>query len=135
MDDRSLRPVPQALPTKLSDHLEHRLLKARRSLNDMVEELHLKLVEDERYISYLNAVYDEQAVEGSLGADNIMASTMIRDSAKEVKSELAGEKLATISKALGVVLRRYGFDRKSRRLSVHGTMVNGGPANGDDFDN
>jgi hypothetical protein len=89
----------------------------------MVEECHIALVEDQKYLAYLDAVYDEQAIEGSLSADNIMAAQMIRERAKKVDSELKHEKLATISKALGVVLRRYDFDRKSRRNTVHGEFV------------
>jgi hypothetical protein len=64
-------------------------------------------------------------VEGSLAADNIMAAEMIRDKAKAAGSELASEKLATISKALGVVQRRYGFSRKERRNMVRGEIVPG----------
>jgi hypothetical protein len=72
-------------------------------------------------------VYDEQAVEGSLAADNVMAATMIREYAKKVDEDhaLANEKLATISKALGVVLRRYEISRKERRNMIHGETVPG----------
>lgn len=92
----------------------------------MVEDVHLALYEDDQYQSFLYAVYDEQAVEGSLAADNIMAAELIRDKAKKMDhGELAKEKLATIAKALGVVLRRYGFARKERRNMVRGEVVPG----------
>jgi hypothetical protein len=72
----------------------------------------------------LTAVYDEQAVEGSLAADNIEAARMIREKAKTIEDHsLAHEKLATISKSLGVVLRRYHLSRKERRQIVDGQVV------------
>jgi hypothetical protein len=95
----------------------------------MVEEFHLSLFEDNKYRTYLRAVWDEQAVEGSLSADNIMAAMMIRDRAKKAESIVASEKLATIAKALGVVLRRFGETRKQRRNMVHGEVV---PENDDE---
>jgi hypothetical protein len=87
---------------------------ARRNLNDLVEEVHLALVDNEKYRALLSAVCDEQAVEGSLTTDTIVAARMIRERAMSMGPvELAHEKLATISKALGVVLRRYGWSRKN----------------------
>jgi hypothetical protein len=110
------------LPAKLEDW--QRQLKSERSLNDLVEDIHRSLCEDDHYLAYLKAIYDEQAVEGSLGADNIMAATMIRERAKKIDgSEVGQEKLATIAKSLGVVLRRYGASRKQRRQMVHGEIV------------
>lgn len=122
MTTTSIRPLPEKLPSNLEDW--QRKLKAERSLNDQVEDLHRMLCEDEDYLSFLYAIYDEQAVEGSLSADNIMAAEMIRDRAKKIDgSEVAHQKLATIAKSLGVVLRRYGASRKERRQTVHGEVV------------
>lgn len=118
----NLKPLPDQLPSKLEDW--HRKLKAERTLNDQVEDIHRMLCEEKDYLAYLYAIYDEQAVEGSLSADNIMAATMIRDRSKKIDgSEVASEKLATIAKALGVVLRRYGASRKERRQTVGGEIV------------
>jgi hypothetical protein len=51
---------------------------------------------------------------------------MIREKAFELGySGLANEKWATISKALGVVLRRYGLSRKERKNTVNGEVVRG----------
>lgn len=119
----TLKPVPEPLPMNTAGFLAHRKLKAKRTLNDMVEEVHLLLVEDEKYINYLNSVYDEQAVEGSLSADNLMAAQMIRDRGLRLQNGVSSEKLASISKALNIVLRRYGFSRKERRDSVGGEAV------------
>ena len=121
----ALRPLPPALPETVDGFIAHRKLKAKRTLNDQVEDAYLRLVENEKFQAFIFAVYDEQAVEGSLAADNIMAAEMIRDKAKAAGSELASEKLATISKALGVVQRRYGFSRKERRNMVRGKIVPG----------
>ena len=58
-------------------------VKAERSLNDIVEDIHRDLVnESEQYRSYLRAVYDAHAVEGSLAADNTLAAMLIRDRAR-----------------------------------------------------
>jgi len=65
------------------------------------------------------------AAEGSLAADNIGAAIMIRDNARELGLPLGDEKWATISKALGVVLRRYGLSRKERKNTVNGEVVRG----------
>jgi hypothetical protein len=51
-------------------------------------------------------------------ADNIMAAQIIRDTAIKMGSQLAHEKLATISKAMSVVLRRYGSSSEERRRSA-----------------
>ena len=123
MPDTSLvSPVP--LPSSRGDLAVLRKLKAKlKPLNDQVEEVLLVLIEDEKFYNYLQAVYDEQAVEGSLAADNIGAAMMIRDKALELGYPLAQEKWATISKALGVVLRRYGLSRKERKNTVYGEVV------------
>jgi len=121
----ALRPLPPALPETVDGFLAHRKLKAKRTLNDQVEDAYLALVQNEKFQAFIFAVYDEQAVEGSLAADNIMAAEMIRDKAKAAGSDLAKEKLATISKALGVVQRRYGFSRKERRYMIRGEIIPG----------
>jgi hypothetical protein len=117
--------MPPALPTTLEDWISH--LKDRPSINDLVEDIHKMLISGDTgklYISYLSAVYDEQAVEGSLAADNIEAARMIREKANTIEDHLLQhEKLATISKSLGVVLRRYHFSRKERRQMVDGQVV------------
>jgi hypothetical protein len=117
-----LKPRPAPLPAKINQW--ERFIKQERTLNDMVEEIHRLLVdESEDYRNYLEAVYDEDAVEGSLAADNTMAAMMIREKAQTQGSEVAHKKLATISKALNIVMRRYHADRKRRRNTVGGEFV------------
>jgi len=129
----SIRVAPH-LPTDIHDW--QRSIKAERTLNDYVEDIHRVLVGDgtrdddttqtrgDRYLSLLRATYDAHAVEGSLSADNTLAAIMIRKKAKEMGIvDVAGEKLAIINMALGVVLRRYKLSRKQRRNMVHGEEV------------
>lgn len=100
-----------------------------RTINDQVEDVHIALVDEgnQEYLDYLDAVYDEQAVEGSLSADNTLAAKMIRDEAvKRNVPRIAQAKLATIVKALGVVLRRYGVSRAERKRMLHGEVNGGG---------
>jgi uncharacterized protein (UPF0128 family) len=122
--------APPSLPSTVGEHLAHRRLKVQRTLNDYVEDVHLLLIENKDYLALISAVWDEHAVEGSLAADNIKAAEMIRDKAKKLDNHvLAKEKLATIAKALGVIMRRYGYSRKERRNMVGGVVVEGN--NGD----
>lgn len=110
------------LPATRSDWV--RKTQFNRTINDQVEDIHLALLDDEEYIELLQAVYDEQAVEGSLSSDNNMAAIKIRNAAKKMNNPVKDQKLATIIKALGVVLRRYGVSRKERRNMVGGEVVN-----------
>lgn len=92
---------------------------AKRTLADQVEEIHRSLIIGgyPQYRALLSAVYDEQAVEGSLVMDDAMAAWTIREHAED-DSEIANEKLAAIAKALKVVLRRYSANRKERRKII-----------------
>jgi hypothetical protein len=127
MVDSNAQHLPGApLPGSVVELQARRLTPFKRLLNDMVEELHTKCYEDEKYRAYHDAVWDEQAIEGSLAADNIMAAAMIRERAKKENSPVAREKLHTINKSLGIVLRRYGLSRKERRQTVDGQIVPNG---------
>lgn len=119
------------LPASVEEFRAMRKSKSVRTLNDAVEEIHLSLFSDEKYHAYHDAVYDEQAVEGSLSADNLMAAQLIRTYAmSKGRTEVAKEKLATISKALGVVLKRYDLSRRDRRNMLGGQIVPEGNGNG-----
>lgn len=111
-----------ALPEKIEDWT--RFLKIERSLNDLVEDIHRVLVnESEQYRQFLRAVHDSQAVEGSLSADNHESARMIREKAKEMNSEVQKENLATISRCLNIVMRRYHASRKERRNMIAGEIL------------
>jgi hypothetical protein len=125
MSNTQLR-VPPPLPATPEGWI--RDIKVARSINDLVEDIHSDLLRgksSELYQSYLFAIYDAQAVEGSLASDNVMAAQMIRERARTLDDShpLTKEKLATISQALGVVLRRYHLSRKERRQLVAGQVV------------
>ena|SRR5262249_41435951 len=120
------KPLPPALPESVDDLLKLRKSQAKRTLNDQIEEIHLALYDnDEKYTEYLYAVYDEQAVEGSLAADNFKAAEIIREYARKHQNvEVSRQKLATIVKCLNVVLRRYdGCTRKERRNMIGGQVL------------
>lgn len=112
------------VPRKMADWV--RKTEFHRTINDLVEEIHLVLVmsSDDTYRKFLDAVYDEQAIEGSLAADNIEAARLIRDEAKKRNViRIADSKLATIVKALNIALRRYGESRNERRNRIGGEII------------
>lgn len=111
------------LPAKIDEWT--RYIKLERTLNDYVEDVHRALWdESEEYREFLLAVDDSESVEGSLGADNTMAAQMLRNKADEMNNkEVSKRKLATIIKALNVVMRRYRADRKRRKNTVGGEYV------------
>jgi hypothetical protein len=124
----NIKKVP--LPATVADMLA-RKSPTLQNLNDHVDAIHVKLfATDERYQVMLDAVHDEEAQEGSLAADNLMAAMMIREHAEAKDTSnpyVAGKKLATIVKSLNVCLRRYHMTRKERAVSIGGEVVpNGG---------
>jgi hypothetical protein len=118
----ALREAPP-LPDRIEEWARH--IKAERTLNDLVEDIHRMLVnEDPQYRAYLRAWHDAHAVTGSLSFDNCKACEIIQAKAKEIGStEVVDEKLAIINLALGVVLRRYRSSRKQRRNMLAGEVV------------
>jgi hypothetical protein len=116
-----LRPVP--LPATREEMLSRKSMKAM-TLNDYVDQIHVALFGvDDNYTKLLDAVYDEDAVEGSLSIDNALAAEIIRTYAgKQNVPYVAGKKLATIVKSLNVVLRRYHMSRKERAVTVGGQV-------------
>jgi len=115
---------PQNLPSTRDEFMLHRKKKGVVSINDQVEDQALTIVngggaECERYLSLLNAVYKEDAVEGSLRADNYTAAMMLREFArKNGVITVADAPLERVAQAQGVFLRRYGLGRRERRKSV-----------------
>jgi hypothetical protein len=102
------------LPNSVSDWI--RKTKAKRSINDLVEDVHLLLAENAEYKRYMTAIFAEQSQEGSLYADDLELARMIRAKAEEMgNAELANEKKSTIAKALNIVLGRYELTRTQRR--------------------
>jgi len=119
------RPDPPPLPKTVQELEAGRVFENERNLNDYVEDAVLDLyAKDKRFVEFLYAVYDEQAVEGSLAIDNAEAATLIREWGKKHEiDQITREKKATIVKAMNVVLRRFGKSRKERKNTVHGEIV------------
>jgi len=109
------------LPATVEDMIARRNTTPNRTLNDYVDDIHKALWSrnSAEYRALLDAVYDEDAVEGSLSIDNAKAAEMIRDYANRSDIPyISSKKLATIVKALNVVLRRYKMTRKERAIRL-----------------
>lgn len=120
------RPQPTPLPANPNDWV--RQFESEPNLNDEVERYHDRLMHDPEkkdiYVRYLNAVWDEDCVEGSCSLDNAEACRMIRELAHSEKHGFVAEKkLALLSKSLNVVMKRYKLSRKERRMTVAGERV------------
>jgi hypothetical protein len=125
VDKSRIIPLPTILERKI---------KFGPTLNDHVERIHVALyAKSDEYRKFLSAVYDDDAVEGSLRADNLELARLIRDYAAEngmtevVKKPDGGQRTKeSIVKALNVVLRRYGIAREIRRNTIGGEYVGTG---------
>jgi hypothetical protein len=125
--DKKVVFTPPPLPATLAEWDAARDVKSSLTLNDRVETQHRYLsASDPNYPKYLWAVFDEQAVEGSLTDDDHEAARRIRE-LSETKEHadpvIAGEKIASIKKSLRIVLRRYHQGRKERKNMVGGQIV------------
>lgn len=128
---KAIRPRPEPLPILPQDWIPNKTFSP--NLNDLVMEIHKKLIENPKYVAFLDAVYDEDCVEGSQATDNTMAAQMIREYAAHAGIQfVASKKLHPIVIALGTVLRRYGFSRKQRRQTVAGQVVVDGNHNSEE---
>lgn len=124
MNQISVRPAPLPLPATREDLAARRKVYHEPTLNDRVNAIHEVLWENSQYRGFLDAVYDEDAVEGSLTLDSGEAAGMIRDYAREHSDTyVASKKKATIVKSLNVVLKRYGIGRKERAREVAGELI------------
>lgn len=120
--DHKIASIP--LPATTAEFLERRKSQINRSLNDLVEELHLQLFENEKYRGFLEATYNEDALEGSLHADDHEAARILRLHAREVNCvQVKDKKIATIAKVLNKVLAKYDSTRRQRRNTVGGEVV------------
>ena len=108
--------VARPIPRSGREMLKHRKSSTTTSVNDAVEAVYLALLDDDDFHKAIDAVYNTQAAEGSLLADDFSACIIIRDYAKANNHTMVGlQNLATLRHCLGVVLRRFGMSRKERR--------------------
>jgi len=91
-----------------------------RKFNNKVQAIFLVLYDDAQFHAYRDAVYDDQAVEGSLAIDDVMSAIMVRDKALELPDyeEVAYAKLSAIVRSIKVVERRLYASREKRRSST-----------------
>jgi hypothetical protein len=123
-EQRALRPEAPRMPISVEEYSKLRALKYERTINDFVEDIHLKLIEDQRYNDLLHAIYPEHAVEKSLWIDDVLAAQMIREYANDHDLKVVTkENLAVIIKAMHVVQKRYKATREIRRNTVGGVKV------------
>lgn len=130
-----IRPRPPSLPKTYEEMVAGKLVKTGKNLNDHVDDIHNLLWNetdaDPSYQELIDAVYDEDAVEGStIFDDYVLAKMIIAKAAKMGNTYISNKKPATIAKAHRTVLRRYGLNRKQRREMVKGEVMSG--ANGND---
>jgi hypothetical protein len=93
----------------------------QRTLNDYVHDVHVDLWDNPEYQKLLEAVTNDEAVEGSIKADNLMAARMIREVAiTEGNNHLKEKPLTAISKAINVIQDRYKQGRGRRRKMLAG---------------
>jgi len=125
MSDSITKGRPTPLPATVADLMAHRNKVAPPNLNDNVERLYLELYPNIDFQRLLDAVYSEDAKEGSLYADDLLAAKMLREHAEGSGNDLyvAGKKLATIVRALHTVLARYDLTRKARAQKVGSVSV------------
>ena len=83
----STLPVGPALPSTAEALLSFRKRPANASLNDLVEQIHVALWPSQEYQDLWDAIFDEQAVNGSMSIDDVMAASMVREYAKEHRDE------------------------------------------------
>jgi hypothetical protein len=115
--------VPVALPGSVVELAKYRKSKAKQSIVDECERVCLALWEVAEFQSYLKAFRDEDAVEGSIAADDFSAARMIREKAIEMEMPLLSRaNLHETTIALRRVCNRYSMGRKTRREASETTL-------------
>jgi hypothetical protein len=104
------------LPKDKAALIAQRKVMRTRTLNDYVDEIHVKLWgESSVYMRLLDAVDDAGTVEGSTAIDNIKAAECIRDYARNNGIQyVAEQRLRSLVLAMNVVLARYSMTRQER---------------------
>lgn len=119
----ALVPVPP-VPAKAEDWEANLKIKVPMSLNNRAHEIFKRLCENEKFLSYINAAYDEEAVEGNTIADQLQAAEMIRDEARKMGDVVVMKSnLWALRKALRVVLDRYAMLPEQRRRRLGDTKA------------
>jgi len=97
-----------------------------RNLNDEVDDIDMRLWENPDYRKWFEALWPTDTIEGSFHDDEHEAARMVREYARGNTGYpiAASAKIASITRSLGVVHRRFaGMSRKERQQSVNGERV------------
>jgi hypothetical protein len=126
MAEQARVPAPP-LPKTVVDLINQRKSMRTRTLNDDVEEIHLRMWEQPDYRRYFAPIWREETIEGSFIDDDACVAQMVRKYAGENSFPIASHaNLASIRHSLIVVARRYGLSRKERQQMVGGQIVERG---------
>lgn len=128
------RPPQANLPATIEALMQQRRAGGAKTLNDYVEELHLKLWTKDEYRQLLDAVYPQEAVTGALIFDDGKAGEMILQAAIDDGNYplVVNRKLAVIVKALKVVMNRYHIGRRERANMIGGSFAPNTASDNDD---
>ncbi len=117
--------APPPLPATVADLLAHRKSAVKKSLNDEVDDIFIRLWENPKFRELFEAIHPSQTVEGSFSADDLVAAEMVRKYAEDHHMPTTtNTKLAAIVYSLHVVSRRFDQSRNQRRTMVKGQRVN-----------
>ena len=100
MTEQKQQFVGEPLAPSVADLIKRRKGRFERTLNDMVEEIYLKLWENDLFKRFLIAVTDGEAKEGSLGCDDHEAARMLREQARKEHLSISETPLASYKLAL-----------------------------------
>ena len=104
-----------------------------KTLTDLVQIVFVELYEESpEFRKLLSATTQEESEEGSLAADDLSASIMIRDRAKtspdqEIMRLVGGARIIEVVEALRRVMRRHGVGRPQRRYKDQDQGPEGSP--------
>ena len=113
---------PANLPATASEWV--RKAKIGLDINDEAEQAGLSLINggNPEFLRFLNAVHNEDAVEGSIHADDYVAAQMLRNHGRSLGLPLlSNASLEKAKKAQRAWLARYGLDSATRRKSAGST--------------
>jgi hypothetical protein len=128
------RPRTPPLPATISDLLAGRKSLRTRSLNDDVDDIHVRLWEDVSYRKYFEPIWREDTIEGSFIADDISAAMMVRQFAIDHDVHIAARaKLHSIVHSLHVVCKRLSISRKERQGMIGDQFIGRSDDNNDGY--
>ena len=124
MPEQTTRVPAPPVPETVVELMNQRKSMRTRTLNDDVEDIHLRMWQEQDYRRYFGPIWREETIEGSFIDDDACVAQMVRKYARDHSFPIAGHaNLASIRHSLHVVARRYGLSRKERQQLVGGHVV------------